>query len=600
MNEWKAWLRGHYQYQYDLSRIRWAKLVPQKWRNRANQHCMTMTQNKDLNKGDSYEKNGLTQYEKKNLFETDSLRHQKSNFKKLYRYDLLSYKFLNYEDKKDTYLHGSLFQVKNKEEFFYNYNIEKGKLFGMMGGIPINNYLDEDDIMDIEQIPDRKYFDWRILLRNKVDIESWVDMNTGTNSNQNTKIGVNNYQKFDEINKKGFGLFYFTIHQDEEINPYTQKRTLFDWMGMNDEILSSPISNPWVWFFPEFVLLFNAYKMKPWIIPIKLLLFNFNGNANSNKNITGKKREYPFISSNQKESLEFENGSQEEKDPAGQGNPRSDAQNQVSLGSVLSNQERDVEEKYAGSDMKKRRKYKSNTQAQLYFLLKKHLRFQLRWYDLFNPTIINNIKIYCLLLRLRNPREIAISSIQRGEFGLNFLMVEKDLTITELMKRGILIIEPLRLSVKNDGQFFLYQTIGISLVHKTKRQFNKRYREGGYVNKNNFAESIPKYQRMVGNRDKNHYDLLVPENILFPKRRRELRTLICFNSKNRNGLRGYVLDKSKDFAREKKKLINLKFFLWPNYRLEDLVCMNRYWFNTNNGSRFSMLRIQMYPRLKIH
>nr|WKT13439.1 hypothetical chloroplast RF21 [Boswellia sacra] len=581
MNEWKAWLRGHYQYQYDLSRIRWARLVPQKWRNRANQHCMT--QNKDLNKLDPYEKNGLTNYEKKNLFEKDSLRNQKSNFKKLYRYDLLSYKFINYEDKKDTYIHRSLFQVKNKEEFFDNYKTEKGKLFGMMGGIPINNYLDEDDIMDIEQIPDRKYFDWRFCIRNKVDIESWVDMNTGTNSNQNTKIGVNNYQKIDEINKKGFGLFDFTIHQDEEINPSNQKRTLFDWMGMNDEILSSPISNPWVWFFPEFVLLFNAYKMKPWIIPIKLLLFNFNGNANGNKNITGKKKGDLFISSNQKKYLEFENGSQEEKDPAGQGNPR-----------------KDVEEKYAGSDMKKSRKYKSNTQTQLYLLRKKHLCFQLRWYDLFNPKITNNIKIYGLLLRLRNPREVAIYSIQRGELGLNILMVEKDFTLTELMKRGILIIEPLRLSVKNDGQFFLYQTIGISLVDKNKLKFNKRYREKDYLNKKNFDESIPRYQRMAGNRDKNHYDLLVPENILFPKRRRELRTLICFNSTNRNGMRGYVLDKRKDLAREKTKLINLKFFLWPNYRLEDLVCMNRYWFNTNNGSRFSMVRIQMYPRLKIH
>jgi len=65
---------------------------------------------------------------------------------------------------------------------------------------------------------------------------------------------------------------------------------------------------------------------------------------------------------------------------------------------------------------------------------------------------------------------------------------------------------------------------------------------------------------MTGTKDKNHYDLLVPENLLFPKRGRELRTLICFNSKNRNGMRSYVLAKSKDLAREKKKFINLKFF----------------------------------------
>ncbi|RHN58279.1 Protein TIC 214 [Medicago truncatula] len=44
--------------------------------------------------------------------------------------------------------------------------------------------------------------------------------------------------------------------------------------------------------------------------------------------------------------------------------------------------------------------------------------------------------------------------------------------------------------------------------------------------------------------------------------------------------------------------MNFKLFLWPNYRLEDLACINRYWFNTHNGSHFSILRIHMYPRLK--
>lgn len=52
------------------------------------------------------------------------------------------------------------------------------------------------------------------------------------------------------------------------------------------------------------------------------------------------------------------------------------------------------------------------------------------------------------------------------------------------------------------------------------------------------------------------------------------------------------------FERKKRGGTNLKFFLWPNYRLEDLACMNRYWFDTNNGSRFSMVRIRIYPRLK--
>lgn len=457
--------------------------------------------------------------------------------------------------------------------------------------------------MDMGKNPNRKYFDWRILnfcLRKKVDIGTWIDIDTGIDSNKNTKTGTNNYQTID---KKG--LFYLTIHQ--EINLSNQKRIFFDWMGMNEEILNRPISNVKLWFFPEFLLLYNGYKIKPWVIPIKLLLLNFNENENvrENKNINGKQKRDLFISSNEKKSLELKNRNQEEKEPTGRGDLGSDAQNQQ--------KQKNVEEDYAGSNMKKRRKkkqYKSKAEAELDFLLKKHLLFQLRWNDPLNQRILNNVKVYCLLLRLINPREIALSSIQRGEMSLDIMLIHKDLTLTELMKKAILIIEPVRLSVKSDRQFILYQTINISLVHKSKHKTNQRYRDKRYVDKKNFYKFIARHQRMIGNRDENHYDLLIPENILSPRRRRELRTLICFNSRNRNNVNrnpifcnrnnvkncGSFLDENKQFDRHTNKL---KFFLWPNYRLEDLACMNRYWFDTTNGSRFSMLRIHMYPRLKI-
>ncbi|GFQ02251.1 protein tic 214 [Phtheirospermum japonicum] len=53
-------------------------------------------------------------------------------------------------------------------------------------------------------------------------------------------------------------------------------------MGMKEKILKLPISNLESWFFPEFVLLSSAYKMKPWFIPSKLLLLNLNRNKNQN------------------------------------------------------------------------------------------------------------------------------------------------------------------------------------------------------------------------------------------------------------------------------------------------------------------------------
>lgn len=384
-------------------------------------------------------------------------------------------------------------------------------------------------------------------------------------------------------------------------------------MGMNEEILSRPISNLKLWFFPEFVLLYNAYKMKPWFIPSKLLFFNINENGSENKNINRKQK--GVIPSNEKKKMELKN--KKEKESAGQRDLRSNAQNQVNLVSVPSTEQKDIEEDYSESNMKNRKKkkqYKSNTEAELDFFLKKYLLFQLRWDNALNQRMINNIKVYCLLLRLRNPRKITISSIQRREMNLDIMLIQKNLTLTELMKRGILIIEPLRLSVKNDGQFIMYQTIGISLVHTSRHQTNQRYREQRYVDKKDkdFDESISRHhQRITGNRKKNHYDLLVPENILSSRCRRELRILICFNSKtkhdvnrnpifcNGNKVKNWsrFFDENKDLDRD--KLIKFKFFLWPNYRLEDLACMNRYWFDTNNGSRFSMLRIHMYPRLKI-
>nr|YP_009765978.1 Ycf1 [Dialium schlechteri]QIS96338.1 Ycf1 [Dialium schlechteri] len=586
INQWTNWLKGHYQ--YNLSQSRWSRLVPKKWRNRINER--RVAQNKNLTKCDSYKKNRLIFYKKQE--EIDSLTNQKNQIKKQCEYDLLSYKSINFSDKKYSSIYGyrSPFQANNNRTISYNCNTQKKKLFDMRDDIPIKNYIVENYIIDMETYLDRKFFDWRILnlcLRNKVDLEAWIDI-----------------------------IYCFPVHQ--EINPSNQKKAFFDWMGMNVEIQNRSISNLESWFFSKFWIFYNAYTSEPWIIPIKFLFFNFNVNkdGSENKNITGKKKIDILKPPNKTKFLELE-----ELGTPNQG--ETEYADQVDLESSLSNHEKDVEEDDAESKKGsiKKKKYKNNIEAELNFFLRRYLLFQLNWHDCLNQRIMNNIKVYCLLLRLVNLKEIAITSTQRGELSLDIMVIQnqKDLTLTglqkntELMKKGILIIEPVRLSIKNDEQFFMYQTISLSLIHKSKHQINQRYREKSYVDRRNLDESIPRDQKMTENKEKNHYDLLVPENILSARRRRELRILICFKPRNINSVHRntafdnenkvnnccQVLDKSKDLDRDKKKLTNLKFFLWPNYRLEDLACMNRYWFDTNNGSRFSMVRIHMYPRLKI-
>nr|YP_009730640.1 hypothetical protein RF1 [Psammosilene tunicoides]QHU77276.1 hypothetical protein RF1 [Psammosilene tunicoides] len=616
LNQWKNWLKFNKNYQYDLSQIKWSQLGPQKWRNRVTQYCEVEKQNLQKNKSNSYKKDPLLNY--KNTKNSENLLYllldQKDNLKKNYRYDILAYKFLFYEDKKDSYRYGEPLQVNKNQEFCYtyNYHIPKDKLIDMWWSIPITNYL---GIKDIDKNTDRKFFDWKIIrfdLRKKIDIEAWIKISSST---ENTKTEPKISKIVDKIEKKD--LFYHTIYQ--EIKQSHKKKILFDWMGMNEEILSRPISNLGFWFFPEFFVLYNAYKMKPWFIPTNLLFSNCNGNDHfsEKKNSNRTKKANPFttsIISNAKKSLELENRNQDEKELISQRDPGSDVQKNAEF--LISNHQKDIQDNDIESDIKNRRKKKqdkSSTEAELDFFLKRYLLFQLRWDDSLNQKLINNIKIYCLLLRLTNPREITISSIERREMSLNIMLIQKDLTLTQLIKRGIFIIEPIRLSVQGNAQFILYQTIGISLIHKSKHQNNQK-RNIDNIDKTNPDEWIPRYKTVMKKRDKTYFDLLVPEKILSPRRRRELRILICLNASNNNGMYRNTLsynrnqikncrqfcDENKDLRRENNPVIKLKVFLWPNYRLEDLACMNRYWFDTNNGSRFSILRIYMYPRVKMH
>nr|QGY75056.1 hypothetical chloroplast RF19 [Allium macrostemon] len=572
MNKWKMWLRGHYQ--YNLSQTKWSYLVPKKWQNRANQ-CRII-QKKDSTKSaksDLYkkEKDQLIHYMKENYYTVNSLTSQKNKLKKHFGYDILSYKYINFEDNKNSYIYESTLQLQEVEnkKISSNFNTLKLKpepFYGLIR-IVINNYLEKRFLIDMDKNMDRLFLNYKIphfCIRNNIDIE------TRTNTPINTKIHKNtknlNYQKL-------------------------KKNSFFDWMGMNQEKFYRSISNLEPWFFPEFLLLFNAYKIKPWIIPTKLLIldFHFYENISKSKKINVKKK----------------------NEQQGQGNLVLDLRKQ---------NEKDVETDYTRTDIKKGRKKKqskSKKEAELNFFLKKYFLFQLKWDDLLNQRMINNIKVYCLLLRLIDPKEIAISSIQRGEMHLDVMLIQKDLTLTELVKRGIFIVEPIRLSMKRDGKDIIYQTIGISLIDKTKRQTNGKYIiKKEYVDKKKIHESVAQHSNiLMTKKNKNYYDFLVPENIISPRRRRELRIFICFNSQNWNIMGrnpifcnqnninncGQFLNKEKhlNINTYTKKFVKFKFFLWPNYRLEDLACMNRYWFDTNNGSNFSISRIHMYPRFRI-
>nr|WCD67017.1 Ycf1 [Impatiens morsei] len=580
INQWQTWLRSHYQ--YNFSPITWSRLIAQRCRNRMNKRDTIQQQN--LNKQNFSEKGQLIFY-------------KKENFQKYKKYNLLSYRFIIYKQKREPSIYDLTFQKTKSSD---NYNTHKKKIYEIfeLGDSPINlnHFFLKNNIRNMEKNPDRKYFDWEIFhfyLRKTIDIVTWIKIDI--NSNKKNQNGTKNYQIIKKFDKKN--CFFLMI--DPKINSPNQKQKIYDWMGRNKKILSDSILDFKLWFFSEFIPLYNTYKMKPWGIPSKLLVFNLNLNERDNKKTNRKHKKAIFW--NKKIDFELTNPSKKEKKYADQRGLRSNKKKKGNL--------KDIEENNLQSNIKEyknKKKYKSNTEAEIDLFLKRYLLFQLRWNFSLNQRTIENIKVYCLLLRLGNPRQITLSSIQRKELNLDTMLIHKNLTLRKLLKRELFIMEPFRLSVKKNGQVIMYQTIAILVLQKRKYQ---GYREQKYVNFANSIFILKHYKRISPNRDKNNYYLPVPENILSYRRRRELKILICFNSKTKNVVNSNTifrnenkvknwnkfLNENKDLNRDKNQLIKLKLFLWPNYRLEDLACINRYWFNTNNSSRFSMLRIRMYP-----
>ncbi|KAH0854154.1 hypothetical protein HID58_090172 [Brassica napus] len=172
----------------------------------------------------------------------------------------------------------------------------------------------------------------------------------------------------------------------------------------------------------------------------------------------------PFYTIKRKKFLRFFNLNKEENESAGQEEFESDKETKINTESALSKQEKNIEENYTESKIKKR-KNKKNQKA----IPKRNLTYFSKGIRVFNcDGIVFLIKKSSIILK--NPTEITISCIERGEMSLDILMIEKNFTFSKLMKKGILIVEPVRLSVKNDGQLIIYRTIGISLVHKNKQK----------------------------------------------------------------------------------------------------------------------------------
>nr|BCX55418.1 Component of TIC complex [Scopelophila cataractae] len=142
-----------------------------------------------------------------------------------------------------------------------------------------------------------------------------------------------------------------------------------------------------------------------------------------------------------------------------------------------------------------------------------------------------------------------------------------------------------------DDQILMYKIV--SLFFKSKIRFKNN------SNLKNLTKSTSRIE-IFQNKQKKKFALTNLEDILLPKYRKELKVLNLLDFNKNKILNKDFLKKNKEKQiklqkiQNQNKILIIKHFLWPSFRLEDLACINRFWFNTTNGSRFSMLRIRMY------
>ncbi|KAL2943776.1 hypothetical protein RDABS01_032123 [Bienertia sinuspersici] len=97
-----------------------------------------------------------------------------------------------------------------------------------------------------------------------------------------------------------------------------------------------------------------------------------------------------------------------------------------------------------------------------------------QWDDSLNQKLINNIKVYLSPTEIDRTNRNYYSLSKRKELSMNIMLPKKDLTLTDLIKKGILIVKPIRLCEKDDELFIVYHTICISLVRKSKHGYNEK------------------------------------------------------------------------------------------------------------------------------
>nr|YP_010145607.1 hypothetical protein RF1 [Coniogramme intermedia]QQO79459.1 hypothetical protein RF1 [Coniogramme intermedia] len=162
-----------------------------------------------------------------------------------------------------------------------------------------------------------------------------------------------------------------------------------------------------------------------------------------------------------------------------------------------------------------------------------------------------------------------------------------------------------RLSTVFDDQNLLYKIMNPLL--KWKSRFKKRVERRLYRNVGSDSY-ISKLFHIVNERNCKQSSICDIDDLLLPRRRRELRFLRCLLISRKSDPRRYsphfisrieetynVENRQYFHLSELSEIRKIKRFLWPSHRLEELACTGRFCLGVTTGSRFTALKIRMYP-----
>ncbi len=183
---------------------------------------------------------------------------------------------------------------------------------------------------------------------------------------------------------------------------------------------------------------------------------------------------------------------------------------------------------------------------------------------------------------------ISLSAKMRENLNLFRLLFCRDVGINKLT-----INSEHRIPRVLDDEILMYKVV--SVFFKSKVRFKKIL---NFKSLNESTSRIYFFQNDI----KKKIKLSNLEDVMLSRHCKELKALnlLYLNKNKTSNLNKYFVERNEEKLiklhkiRDENQSLTIKHFLWPSFRLEDLACINRFWFNTNNGSRFTMLRIRMY------